>query len=241
VDWQNEVPFGEDLFKQVTEPYRRLRNTLRILLGNISGFDFAAQAVAPEHMPLLDRWILERLNAVIRETLKAYEAYDFRKAFSAINQFCTIDLSALYVDTTKDRLYCDSSSSVRRRATQTAMTIIFKALCRLLAPILAFTADEAWEYAGYKGSVHEQDFPAPMPEYTTSSLSFTGTVRVMDASLFLENTLAFTCSSKAGTYANAARKFFPEPHPLHFPTFIWTPRRKKNRTTMASTGTARKR
>ena len=171
VDWQNEVPFGEDLFKQVTEPYRRLRNTLRILLGNISGFDFAAQAVAPEHMPLLDRWILERLNAVIRETLKAYEAYDFRKAFSAINQFCTSDLSALYVDTTKDRLYCDSSSSVRRRATQTAMTIIFKALCRLLAPILAFTADEAWEYAGYEGSVHEQDFPAPMPEYDTQEAS----------------------------------------------------------------------
>ena len=167
VDWHNEVPFGDDLFKQVTEPYRRLRNTLRILLGNISGFDFAAQAVAPEHMPLLDRWILERLNTVIRETLKAYEAYDFRKAFSAINQFCTSDLSALYVDTTKDRLYCDSPSSVRRRATQTAMTIIFKALCRLLAPILAFTADEAWEYAGYEGSVHEQDFPAPMPEYDT--------------------------------------------------------------------------
>ena len=71
------------------------------------------------------------------------------------------------MDTTKDRLYCDSSSSVRRRATQTAMTIIFKALCRLLAPILAFTADEAWEYAGYEGSVHEQDFPAPMPEYDT--------------------------------------------------------------------------
>ncbi len=68
-------------------------------------------------MPILDRWILERLNAVIRETLKAYEAYDFRKAFSVINQFCTSDLSALYVDTTKDRLYCDSVTSVRRRAT----------------------------------------------------------------------------------------------------------------------------
>ena len=171
VDWQNEVPFGEDLFKQVTEPYRRLRNTLRILLGNINGFDFATQAVSPEHMPILDRWILERLNAVIRETLKAYEAYDFRKAFSVINQFCTSDLSALYVDTTKDRLYCDSVTSVRRRATLTAMTIIFKALCRLLAPILAFTADEAWEYAGYEGSVHEQDFPAPMPEYDTQEAS----------------------------------------------------------------------
>lgn len=134
VDWQNEVPFGEDLFKQVTEPYRRLRNTLRILLGNINRFDFATQAVSPEHMPILDRWILERLNAVIRETLKAYEAYDFRKAFSVINQFCTSDLSALYVDTTKDRLYCDSVTSVRRRATLTAMTIIFKALCRPAGP-----------------------------------------------------------------------------------------------------------
>lgn len=85
-------------------------------------------------MPILDRWILERLNAVIRETLKAYEAYDFRKAFSVINQFCTSDLSALYVDTTKDRLYCDSVTSVRRRATLTAMTIIFKALCRPAGP-----------------------------------------------------------------------------------------------------------
>lgn len=75
------------------------------------------------------------------------------------------------MDTTKDRLYCDSVTSVRRRATLTAMTIIFKALCRLLAPILAFTADEAWEYAGYEGSVHEQDFPAPMPEYDTQEAS----------------------------------------------------------------------
>ena len=117
-------------------------------------------------MPILDRWILERLNAVIKETLKAYEAYDFRKAFSVINQFCTSDLSALYVDTTKDRLYCDDVTSVRRRATQTAMTIVFKALVPPGWPlILVFTADEAWEYAGYEGSVHEQDFPAPMPEY----------------------------------------------------------------------------
>ena len=144
VDWQNEVPFGEDLFKQVTEPYRRLRNTLRILLGNISGFDFAAQAVAPEHMPILDRWILERLNAVIRETLKAYEAYDFRKAFSAINQFCTSDLSALYVDTTKDRLYC--TNGVGRKAAQTTMYKILVALDKIIAPILCFTSQEIWDF-----------------------------------------------------------------------------------------------
>ncbi len=171
VDWQEEEPFGEDLFKQVTEPYRRLRNTLRILLGNINGFNYAANAVKPEEMPILDRWILERLNAVIKETLKAYEAYDFRKAFSVINQFCTAELSALYIDATKDRMYCDAADSLRRRATQTAMTIIFSALSRLLAPILAFTADEAWEHAGYEGSVHEQDFPTVMPEYDTQAAS----------------------------------------------------------------------
>lgn len=159
VDWQNEVPFGEDLFKQVTEPYRRLRNTLRILLGNINGFDPVAEKVSYTEMPLLDRWILERLNDVIAECRKAYEAFEFRKVFNQINQFCTADLSAVYIDVTKDRMYCDSKDSLRRRASQTAMHTVFSSLCRLLAPILAYTADEAWEHAGLPGSVHEQDFP----------------------------------------------------------------------------------
>ena len=171
VDWQNEVPFGEDLFKQVTEPYRRMRNTMRILLGNMNGFDPDTQTITASQMPILERWILERLNAVIVDTRKAYENYDFRKAFSTINQFCTNELSALYVDITKDRLYCDAVSSLRRQATQTAMSTIFSALCRLLAPILAYTADEAWEHAGFKGSVHEQDFPAIMSEFNAQEAS----------------------------------------------------------------------
>ncbi len=165
VDWQTEVPFGEDLFKQVTEPYRRLRNTLRILLGNINGFNPNTDSVSPEEMPLLDRWILERLNDVITECRKSYEAFEFRKVFNQINQFCTADLSAVYVDVTKDRMYCDAKDSVRRRATQTTMYRVFSALCRLLAPILAYTADEAWEHAGLPGSVHEQDFPETDPAW----------------------------------------------------------------------------
>lgn len=167
VDWQNEVPFGEDLFKQVTEPYRRLRNTLRILLANIGDFDPAVNAVSADRMPLLDRWIMERLNAVIGETRAAYEAYDFRRVFTLINQFCANDLSALYIDITKDRLYCDDRNSLRRRATQTAMYRVFRSLCLLLAPILAYTTEEAWEHAGYEGSVHEQDFPEIFPEFNT--------------------------------------------------------------------------
>ena len=161
VDWQNEVPFGEDLFKQVAEPYRRIRNTLRILLGNLHGFNASSDAVAPEAMTLVDRWILECLHEVVSECRRAYDAYEFRKVFTVINQFCARDLSAIYIDLTKDRLYCDAGDSLRRRASQTVMNNVVEALARLLAPILVFTAEEAWEHAGREGSVHEQDFPVP--------------------------------------------------------------------------------
>jgi isoleucyl-tRNA synthetase len=173
VDWQNEVPFSEDLFKQVAEPYRRLRNTLRILLGNLDGYTpAAAPAAAGVAYTLLDRWILERLHEVTAECLKAYQAYEFRKVFSTLNQFCTTDLSAIYIDATKDRMYCDAVDSPRRRASQAAMHEIFSAIARLLAPILAFTADEAWEHAGFTtGSVHEHDFPVPNPAFAPGAVS----------------------------------------------------------------------
>jgi isoleucyl-tRNA synthetase len=177
VDWQNEVPFGEDLFKQVTEPYRRIRNTLRILLGNLDGFDPSTSSIAnlgSSNKPiesgayLLDRWILERLHVVITECRSAYEAYEFRKVFNSINQFCTHDLSAIYIDALKDRMYCDAVDSPRRLASQSAMHEIFLALTQLLAPILAFTADEAWEHASFtSGSVHEQDFPEANPAFAS--------------------------------------------------------------------------
>jgi len=172
VDWQNEVPFGENLFKQIAEPYRRIRNTLRILLGNLNGFDAAGARVEPDEMPLIDRWILERLHEVVRECLKAYDGYEFRKVFNQLNQFCTVDLSAVYIDALKDRMYCDAPDSTRRLASQQAMHDIFTALCRLLAPILVFTADEAWEHAPFTGgTVHEQDFPKPDPQFEKSSAS----------------------------------------------------------------------
>ncbi len=176
VDWQTEVPFSDKLFKQVTDPYRRLRNTMRILLGNINGFDAATQSVAKAEMTLLDRWVLERLNVLIKECTSAYDSYQFRKVFSAVNQFCSNELSSLYIDITKDRMYCDGKDSVRRLAAQTVMHRVFDGLCKLLAPILAFTADEAWEHAGNEGSVHEQDFPEVDPEFDTdeSSLQVNG-------------------------------------------------------------------
>ena len=164
VDWQNEVPFGADLFDQTGDTYRRLRNTLRILLGNLTGFD-PARAVAANDLTLIDRWILERLHAVVTECLAAYENFEFRRVFNALNQFCAVDLSSLYVDITKDRMYCDAEEGHRRLSSQTAMHQVFDALARLLAPILAFTADEAWEFAGHTESVHAQNFPKPDPEF----------------------------------------------------------------------------
>jgi len=171
VDWQNEVPFSEDLFKQVAEPYRRLRNTLRILLGNLDGCKESGHPAHAEYT-LLDRWILERLHEVTAECLKAYQAFEFRKVFNALNQYCTTDLSAIYIDATKDRMYCDAPDSLRRRASQAAMHEIFTSIAKLLAPILAFTADEAWEHAAFtSGSVHEQDFPAPNPAFKPSGVT----------------------------------------------------------------------
>jgi len=182
VDWQNEVPFGEDLFKQTAEPYRRFRNTLRILLANLSDFDASKDAVASDQLTLLDRWILERLHEVVTECREAYAAFEFRKVFNVLNQFCAVDLSALYVDITKDRMYCDAANAPRRRATQTAMHQVFEALTKLLAPVLAFTADEAWEYAGHKSSVHYETFPDADPVFAkkTAEPSIDEMVRLRD-------------------------------------------------------------
>lgn len=165
VDYQNEVPFSEELFQQASESYRRIRNTLRVLLGNLHEFDAAKDAVSNDQFTLLDRWILERLHGVTKECVEAYDKFDFRKVFMALNQFCTVELSSLYIDITKDRLYCDATTSKRRHATQTAMHRITSSLCQLLAPILAFTADETWEFLGHKDSVHLEDFPQPDPAF----------------------------------------------------------------------------
>jgi isoleucyl-tRNA synthetase len=147
------------------------------LLGNLSDFPVAAlyerrnegvrrsQTAATVDFTLVDRWILDRLESVIADCRAAYQSYEFHRVYHTLNQFCAVDLSSLYIDITKDRMYCDAPDSPRRRATQAAMHRIFDALCRLLAPITVFTAEEAWSYLGGPKSVHLQLFPEQDPEW----------------------------------------------------------------------------
>lgn len=173
VDWRDDVPFSDAVFQQTADAYRRIRNTLRILLGNLYDFDPARDEVPDVQLTLLDRWILERLQTVTAECLAAYEALEFRRVFVVLNQFCAVDLSAQYIDMTKDRMYCDAQGSPRRRSAQTAMARVLENLCLLLAPVLAFTADEAWEALGRADSVHEQDFPKPDPAFAGTAATET--------------------------------------------------------------------
>jgi isoleucyl-tRNA synthetase len=162
VDYQNDVPFSEELFQQTGESYRRIRNTFRVLLGNLHDAPSPASTTSipsTESLPLIDRWILERLHSVLTDCLAGYAAYDFRKVVTTITQFVSGDLSALYIDITKDRLYCDAADSPRRRATQATIREITETLTKLLAPILAYTADETWEFLGHQDSVHLEAFP----------------------------------------------------------------------------------
>ena len=167
INYTDDVPFSEEMFTRLGDTYRRIRNTLRILLGNLSDFDLVAAvadrgpASTTPATTLVDRWILARLETVIADCRAAYQAYEFHKVYHTLNQFCAVDLSSLYIDITKDRMYCDAPDSPRRRATQMAMHRLFDALCRLLAPITVFTAEEAWSYLGASKSVHLQLFPEP--------------------------------------------------------------------------------
>ncbi|HXQ02792.1 MAG TPA: isoleucine--tRNA ligase, partial [Candidatus Udaeobacter sp.] len=172
IDYTADVPFSEEIFTRLGDTYRRIRNTLRILLGNL--YDVPADAdrgglKSTATTTLIDRWILERLNDVIADCRSAYEVFEFHKVYHALNQFCAVDLSSLYIDITKDRMYCDAADSPRRRATQMVMREIFGALSRLLAPVLVFTAEESWRHSARGGSVHLQEFPQSVDRHDEAS------------------------------------------------------------------------
>jgi isoleucyl-tRNA synthetase len=159
-EYGDDLRMGKIIMDQSTETYRKLRNTLRYLLGALKDFDDAERVPAGKDMPLLERWLLHRLWELDRAVRNAYATYQFRAALSAIVEFCNVDLSAFYVDVRKDALYCDATSSLRRRACRSALDEVFSRLTAWLAPILPFTAEETWlTRFPDDASVHLRTFP----------------------------------------------------------------------------------
>jgi isoleucyl-tRNA synthetase len=153
--------------------YRRLRNTLRYLLGALDGFT-PEEAVAPAAMPELERWVLHRLAETDRTVRQACADFEFHAIFTALHNFCAVDLSAFYFDIRKDSLYCDRPDSPRRRACRTVMDRIFDCLTAWLAPILCFTAEEAWlarHGEAAETSVHLRLFPDIPAEWLDEALA----------------------------------------------------------------------
>ena len=159
-DYTSDQRIGPEILKGVADSYRRLRNTMRFMLGNLHGFD-AAQAVEPAQMPELERWVLHRLAELDAKVREGYAAYDFQGVFQALFNFATVDLSSVYFDIRKDTLYCDPEDSLGRRAALTVLDLLYHRLTTWLAPILVFTMEEVWleRFPGEDSSVHLVDFP----------------------------------------------------------------------------------
>ncbi len=170
-DYSEDMRIGDEIVKGQVDSYRRLRNTLRYILGNLDGWD-EAERLTIDEMPELERWVLHRLSeldALIRENCNRFE---FSRVFTAIHNFCTLELSAFYFDIRKDVLYCDGAMDIRRRAARTVLDHLFHCLTAWLAPMLVFTAEETWltRFPGEDSSVHLRLFPEIPAEWRNPAL-----------------------------------------------------------------------
>ncbi|QIE55875.1 isoleucine--tRNA ligase [Pikeienuella piscinae] len=170
-DYTADQRISPEILKGVADSYRRLRNSLRFILGNLDGFS-EVERVDPAEMPELERWVLHRVAELDRIVRGGYGDYAFSHVFQQLFQFCTVDLSTLYFDIRKDALYCDAPDSLRRRAARTVLDILFHRLTAWLAPILVFTMEEVWleRFPGEESSIHLQDFPET-PDWRDPSLA----------------------------------------------------------------------
>jgi isoleucyl-tRNA synthetase len=171
-DTSVDMRVGPEILKSTADSYRRLRNTLRYMLGALDGWD-ASQSVEASEMPELERWVLHRLSVLDGEVRRGYAAFDFQGVFQKLFTFATSDLSAFFFDIRKDALYCDAADSLRRRAALTVMDALFHRLTTWLAPILAFTMEEVWlnRFPGPDSSVHLVDFPVTPADWRDDALA----------------------------------------------------------------------
>jgi isoleucyl-tRNA synthetase len=172
-DYRDDIRISPDILKRLSEAYRRIRNTWRFLLGNLHDFDPSKDSVPYGEMEELDRFALHQLQELIEKVRRAYDRFEFHRVTHAVHNYCVVDLSAFYLDVLKDRLYTSAAKSAERRSAQTALHAILTALLRLMAPILSFTAEEAWWHLPAKGSasVHMEVFPDPDPALKDEALN----------------------------------------------------------------------
>ncbi|MFT7235086.1 MAG: isoleucyl-tRNA synthetase, partial [Methylophagaceae bacterium] len=169
-DYSAEMSVSDEILKRTADSYRRIRNTARYLLSNLSDFDPATDCVAVEDMLALDQWAVDRAFYLQQDIVVAYESYQFHTIYQRVHNFCANEMGSLYLDITKDRQYTMKENSMARRSSQTAMYHILEALTRWIAPILSFTADELWEHLpGQRNESvmlntwYEQLKPLPVP------------------------------------------------------------------------------
>jgi isoleucyl-tRNA synthetase len=163
VNYQEDMRCNDELIGRTQDAYRKIRNTLRYLFGNIDDFDPSRHSVPYGRMSEIDKWAMQTLRNLVAAVIESYENFAFHRVFSLIYNFCSVEMSSIYMDVLKDRLYCDAADSHARRSSQTAMYRILDALIRLLAPILAHTCEEAWDAMNFKAqdvtSVHLAGMP----------------------------------------------------------------------------------
>jgi len=173
-DYRSDIANSRAIFRQVSESYRKIRNTLRYLLGNLYDFDPERQSVPFAQLPELDRWAMIRLNRLVEQVRAAYDAYEFHVVYHAIHKFCVVDMSNFYLDVAKDTLYAEQPDGAARRSVQTVLYRIADTLLRLLVPVLAFTTEEVYAYlrkpAGAPPSVQLLEMPCFDPQLTDPAL-----------------------------------------------------------------------
>ena len=166
-DYHSDVRISNDILKQLSEAYRKIRNTARYILGNLSDFDPDKDMVAVSDLLSIDKWALTKLNVLNKKVRDGYDRFDFHQVYQAIHNFCVVDMSNFYFDVLKDRLYTEKPDGTLRRAAQTAIYIILDSMTRMIAPILAYTSDEIWQFMPHDSSadarsVMYNDMPAPV-------------------------------------------------------------------------------
>jgi isoleucyl-tRNA synthetase len=189
VNYQDDVRCTDELIGHTQDAYRKIRNTLRYLLSNINDFDPQKNAVPYEQMQEIDQWAMQELQKLIAEVTEAYEGFVFHRAFALLYNFCVVQMSSIYLDVLKDRMYCDGADSPSRRSGQTAMYHVLSALVRLLAPVLVHTMDEAWDALTVKpegcASVHLAHLPKvdPSIDYADQTAKWVPLMSLRDEAL----------------------------------------------------------